>query len=301
MLDAGGGRRGVGSRSWPPSESSARGRWAPRSGACSPTAVPGSWRRPTGRSERTERLADGLELLPSLPDVVAASEIVLSVVPPGEALAVAEAICAAATTTGSRPLVADLNAVSPATAADVAARLAGAGLEAVDGSISGPPPRTRRGRQSSTSPVPRRRWSPTSPRPGSSCASSAPRSERRRRSRCRPRPSTRASRRSSRRRSGRLGRTACSSSCSTISGAAFPTSSTTRRGCSRASRRSPVATSPRWRRSRRRRLPPASTPDLFAAYATIYSGLSTSAAARRTPEEADPDAALDDVLASLDR
>ena len=43
------------------------------------------------------------------------------------------------------------------------------------------------------------------------------------------------------------------------------------------------------------------TPDLFAAYATIYSGLSTSAAARRTPEEADPAAALDDVLASLDR
>ena len=106
-----------------------------------------------------------------------------------------------------------------------------------------------------------------SPRPGSTCASSARRSGRRRRSRCRRRPSTRASRRSSRRRSGRLGRTACSSSCSTISGAAFPTSSATRRGCSRASRRSPVATSPRWRRSPQTQAAAGLTPDLFAAYA----------------------------------
>jgi hypothetical protein len=42
------------------------------------------------------------------------------------------------------------------------------------------------------------------------------------------------------------------------------------------------------------------TPDLFAAYAEIYAGLSASQAAGRAPEEADPSAALDDVLASLD-
>ena len=94
-----------------------------------------------GRSARTERLADGIELLPSLDAVVAASEIVLSIVPPGAAVQVARDIADAAGRTGGGPLVADLNAVAPTTMATVAETLAGAGLAAVDGSISGPPPR----------------------------------------------------------------------------------------------------------------------------------------------------------------
>ena len=40
----------------------------------------------------------------------------------------------------SKPLVADLNAVAPATARELAGTLARAGLDLVDGSISGPPP-----------------------------------------------------------------------------------------------------------------------------------------------------------------
>jgi 3-hydroxyisobutyrate dehydrogenase-like beta-hydroxyacid dehydrogenase len=78
-----------------------------------------------GRSERTRRLADGLELLLTLDDVVAAAEVVLSIVPPAEAGAVAARIRGA-------PLTADLNALSPATAGSL-------GVD-VDGSISGPPP-----------------------------------------------------------------------------------------------------------------------------------------------------------------
>jgi hypothetical protein len=44
-----------------------------------------------GRSERTRRLAEAaeLELLPGLDDVVAAADVVLSIVPPGEAVVVA--------------------------------------------------------------------------------------------------------------------------------------------------------------------------------------------------------------------
>jgi 3-hydroxyisobutyrate dehydrogenase-like beta-hydroxyacid dehydrogenase len=76
------------------------------------------------RSGRTARLADGLELLPSLEEVVAAADVVLSIVPPDQAEAVARAVA------GAR-LIADLNAVSPETAR----RIGG-----VDGSISGPPP-----------------------------------------------------------------------------------------------------------------------------------------------------------------
>jgi 3-hydroxyisobutyrate dehydrogenase-like beta-hydroxyacid dehydrogenase len=80
-----------------------------------------------GRSRRTERLARdaGLELVPSLPDVVAAADVVLSIVPPDQAEAVASEL-------GGASLVVDLNAVSPATAQRISGE--------VDGSISGPPP-----------------------------------------------------------------------------------------------------------------------------------------------------------------
>ena len=93
----------------------------------------------SGRSERTVALAEGLELLPSFADVVGASDIVLSVLPPGAAVAVATALAATAERTGAQPLVADLNAVAPRTAREMEARLAEGGLDLVDGSISGPP------------------------------------------------------------------------------------------------------------------------------------------------------------------
>lgn len=95
-----------------------------------------------GRSQRTLRLAEqaGLDLFPTLDRVVAAADIVFSVVPPGSAKAVAADIGAAALRTGSRPLVVDLNAVSPGTVSLIDAGLQAQGLELVDGSISGAPP-----------------------------------------------------------------------------------------------------------------------------------------------------------------
>jgi 3-hydroxyisobutyrate dehydrogenase-like beta-hydroxyacid dehydrogenase len=94
-----------------------------------------------GRSPRTEGLAGDLERLGSLHDVVQSADLVLSIVPPAESMPVARSIAAAAGRVGSRPLVADLNAVAPATAREISVVLAEAGLELVDGSISGPPPR----------------------------------------------------------------------------------------------------------------------------------------------------------------
>jgi 3-hydroxyisobutyrate dehydrogenase-like beta-hydroxyacid dehydrogenase len=96
-----------------------------------------------GRSPRSWRLAEsaGFELLESLDDVVVAADVVVSVVPPAEARAVMEDVGRAAARTEARPLAADLNAVSPATVRAVADRAREAGLELVDGSISGPPPR----------------------------------------------------------------------------------------------------------------------------------------------------------------
>jgi 3-hydroxyisobutyrate dehydrogenase-like beta-hydroxyacid dehydrogenase len=98
-----------------------------------------------GRSARTRRLAGeaGLELLPSLFDVVAIADVVLSVTPPGHALAAAQTIANAARESGATPVVADLNATSPTTMAAVAR--AWEGLPVVDGSISGPPPTVRKG------------------------------------------------------------------------------------------------------------------------------------------------------------
>lgn len=96
-----------------------------------------------GRSDRTRRLAAdaALEDVGALAALVREAAVVLSVVPPGAALEVAEAIAGVAGS--ASPLVADLNAISPASAVQVASTLAEEGLDAVDGSISGPPPRSR--------------------------------------------------------------------------------------------------------------------------------------------------------------
>ncbi|ABW11787.1 putative dehydrogenase [Parafrankia sp. EAN1pec] len=96
-----------------------------------------------GRSDRTRALAHGLELTGSLEEAVGAADVVLSVVPPGEALAVAGMIRRSAVSGGVSPLVADLNAVAPATVRRLERALDG--LDLVDGSISGGPPDPRAG------------------------------------------------------------------------------------------------------------------------------------------------------------
>jgi 3-hydroxyisobutyrate dehydrogenase-like beta-hydroxyacid dehydrogenase len=94
-----------------------------------------------GRSTRTAGLAHGLELLPSLAEVVAASDLVVSIVPPGAAIQTAAAIATAAQAGGVQPLVLDLNAISPRTLEEVRLCLASSGCELADGAISGAPPR----------------------------------------------------------------------------------------------------------------------------------------------------------------
>ena len=96
----------------------------------------------SGRSERTSRFADraGIELVPDLAAVVRDADIVLSIVPPEHATAVAEAAVSAAGGGTSRPLLVELNATSPETVRRIAASTSGDGIELVDGSISGPPP-----------------------------------------------------------------------------------------------------------------------------------------------------------------
>ena len=95
----------------------------------------------TGRSARTRALVEaaGVRPVATVGEVVAC-DVVVSVVPPGQALAAAREIADAARHAGARPLVVDLNAVSPGTLDTIAAVLAEADLDLVDGSISGGPP-----------------------------------------------------------------------------------------------------------------------------------------------------------------
>jgi 3-hydroxyisobutyrate dehydrogenase-like beta-hydroxyacid dehydrogenase len=92
----------------------------------------------TGRSPRSASLARaaGLEELPDLDAVVGASDVLLSIVPPGRAGEAGQAVVDAAARTTTRPLLVEANGVSPQTVA----RIAALGLEVVDGSISGGPP-----------------------------------------------------------------------------------------------------------------------------------------------------------------
>jgi 3-hydroxyisobutyrate dehydrogenase-like beta-hydroxyacid dehydrogenase len=91
-----------------------------------------------GRSERTRRLAEhaDVELLPDLDAVVGAADAIVSVVPPGEAGAVARDVAASAGRARATPLFADLNAIAPRSVRD----LDHGRLDLVDGAISGPPP-----------------------------------------------------------------------------------------------------------------------------------------------------------------
>jgi 3-hydroxyisobutyrate dehydrogenase-like beta-hydroxyacid dehydrogenase len=100
-----------------------------------------------GRSARTAGLAANadIELAPDLPALLREAMVLLVVTPPGAARAAATAIAAAARDTGTAPLVADLNAIAPSTVDDIAQTYHEAGLNYVDGSISGPPPNVRPG------------------------------------------------------------------------------------------------------------------------------------------------------------
>jgi 3-hydroxyisobutyrate dehydrogenase-like beta-hydroxyacid dehydrogenase len=98
----------------------------------------------SGRSERTARLAEraGVQLLPDLGTVVREADIVLSIVPPEAAEAVATEVSELARAGDAHPLVVDLNAIAPDTSCRIADAAASAACDYVDGSISGPPPWT---------------------------------------------------------------------------------------------------------------------------------------------------------------
>ena len=94
-----------------------------------------------GRSGATsKRAADaGLDDAGTLPKLVAASQVIISVVPPHGALDVARAVAGA----GFRGVYVDGNAVAPETTREIGGVVESAGAHFVDGGIIGPPARKR--------------------------------------------------------------------------------------------------------------------------------------------------------------
>ncbi len=91
-----------------------------------------------GRSEASARRAAGLTVLASEMALVSWADLVLSILPPGEAEALAARVAPALVPRGTAVAYADCNAVAPATVSRVAALLPGVRFADV-GIIGGPP------------------------------------------------------------------------------------------------------------------------------------------------------------------
>lgn len=107
-----------------------------RGGACVLTSL-------QGRSAATKARADrnGFEIAATDKDIVAQSGFLLSIVPPGEALALAQRFAPVLARSATKPVYVDCNAIAPKTAHAAAAVVAAAGCRFVDGGIIGPPPK----------------------------------------------------------------------------------------------------------------------------------------------------------------
>jgi L-threonate 2-dehydrogenase len=94
----------------------------------------------TGRSSESVARAAGAGMTDASDEQIVASDIVLSIVPPGEALALAERLAPALRNAAIKPVYVDCNAVSPDTVLRIERVVRETGAGFVDGGIIGPPP-----------------------------------------------------------------------------------------------------------------------------------------------------------------
>ena len=93
-----------------------------------------------GRSAATCKRAQAAGIVPANEKEIAASDFILSILPPGDAVALAQRFAPALTASNSKPVYVDCNAVSPPTAERVAAVVGQTGSPFVDAGIIGSPP-----------------------------------------------------------------------------------------------------------------------------------------------------------------
>ncbi len=94
----------------------------------------------TGRSTESIARAGRHGMTRAGEEEIAAADFILSIVPPGEAVALARRFAPALAASNSKPVYVDCNAVSPPTAEQVAAVIAPTGSPFVDAGIIGSPP-----------------------------------------------------------------------------------------------------------------------------------------------------------------
>ena len=93
-----------------------------------------------GRSEASRKRARDAGMTAVGSEQVAASDLVLSIIPPGNALPVAEKLAPMLARNNKRPIYVDCNAVNAVTAERIGSAVTGAGVPFVDAGIIGGPP-----------------------------------------------------------------------------------------------------------------------------------------------------------------
>jgi putative dehydrogenase len=94
-----------------------------------------------GRSEATAARAREAGMVAASNEEIAAADFVLSILPPGDALALAQRFAPVLAASNAKPVYVDCNAINPATVEKVAAAIAPTGCAFVDAGIIGPPPK----------------------------------------------------------------------------------------------------------------------------------------------------------------
>src|SRR5271166_2960491 len=94
-----------------------------------------------GRTEETRLRAQAAGMISGSDEEIAAADLILSILPPGDAVALAQRFAPALTASNSKPVFVDCNAVSPHTVDRIAAVIAPTGAAFVDAGIIGAPPK----------------------------------------------------------------------------------------------------------------------------------------------------------------
>jgi L-threonate 2-dehydrogenase len=94
-----------------------------------------------GRSQETSARAGAAGMIAAADDEIAATDFILSILPPGDAVAFAERFVPALKASNSKPIYVDCNAINPVTVERVAAAIAPTDCAFVDAGIIGSPPK----------------------------------------------------------------------------------------------------------------------------------------------------------------
>ena len=94
-----------------------------------------------GRSQSTAARAAEAGMVAASDEEIASADLILSILPPGDALALAQRLAPVLIASNAKPVYVDCNAINPATVERVAAVIAPTGCPFVDCGIIGPPPK----------------------------------------------------------------------------------------------------------------------------------------------------------------